>query len=349
MSRKLPRAARIGLCAALLLQAISFLAPDYWWQGPVSRDIRLPPEPGPVRHIYLAQEIVALFHAPLDRKVPALDWAARAGEPLALLAFALVILGLRRIGIAAALLAIAAWILRIIFCSPLGFMPGYYTWIASMLCLIVAAWIARKPIGPIARWTGRISIAMLSIAAVAAATWHAIKYGPQNLNVYPNPQTSPYRLPFAPGVTRLCTQSNNGLFSHHDWQEYAYDFSMPVGSDVCAARAGKVVDIEVRFDGHSLDNNEMVIDHGDGTFGCYLHLMRGGSYVRVGDHVKQGQRIAASGDVGYSTSPHLHFHVVQRSKEYFARLIPITFQDVPTNAGIPRMLRRYTSGNTPTP
>lgn len=62
--------------------------------------------------------------------------------------------------------------------------------------------------------------------------------------------------------------------------------------------------------------------------------------VQKGDVVAQGQVIAESGNVGYSTSPHLHFEVYDSSGT-----IPISFRDVPIFRGIPRMWIRYTSGN----
>jgi murein DD-endopeptidase MepM/ murein hydrolase activator NlpD len=167
--------------------------------------------------------------------------------------------------------------------------------------------------------------------------------GPHDLSRYPPAADSPYRLPWPEGVTRLCVQSNRGIVSHRGTEEFAYDFAMPVGSDVCAARAGVVSQVIVEHDGHGLNapNNYIYIDHGDGTFGYYGHLKRGGSYVAVGDAIQQGQRIAASGHVGHSLLPHLHFHVASAS----GQTLPITFADVASDAGIPRMFQRYTSGN----
>lgn len=168
--------------------------------------------------------------------------------------------------------------------------------------------------------------------------------GPHDLDQYPNPSASPYRLPWKAGVTRLCVQSNRGVVSHRGWEEYAYDFKMPVGSEVCAARAGTVVKIEVSHDGHgnSMPNNYIAVDHGDGTWAWYLHLKQGGSKVQVGQRVAQGQVIAESGHVGRSMMPHLHFHVTdaQRTKTF-----PISFNDLAKDRGVPRMFFYYTSGN----
>jgi murein DD-endopeptidase MepM/ murein hydrolase activator NlpD len=104
-----------------------------------------------------------------------------------------------------------------------------------------------------------------------------------------------------------------------------------------------VVYVDVEHDGNGLhaDNNLIEVDHGDGTFGRYLHLRRGGSYVTLGQKVKQGEVIGASGNVGISMLPHQHFNVTDGED----RLLPVTFADVGSDGGVPRMFKRYTSGN----
>ena len=135
--------------------------------------------------------------------------------------------------------------------------------------------------------------------------------GPRDLQHYSQAASSPYRLPWSAGVTRLCCQGNRAIVSHRDWEEFAFDFAMPVGSDICAVRGGLVVNIDVSHDGNGLHaaNNFLVIDHGDGTFAWYLHLRKGGNYVQLGQRVRQGEPVAASGNVGHSMLPHLHFQV----------------------------------------
>jgi len=53
--------------------------------------------------------------------------------------------------------------------------------------------------------------------------------------------------------------------------------------------------------------NVLVIDHGYGVKTRYGHLSR--IDVKLGDRVKRGSRIAAVGNTGKSTGPHLHYEV----------------------------------------
>lgn len=167
--------------------------------------------------------------------------------------------------------------------------------------------------------------------------------GPRDLSKYPEAKNSPYKLPWKDGETRFCVQGNWGIVSHRDHGEFSYDFFMPVNSIVTAARAGVVTRVVQKHTGNGTNkpNNKVVIRHADGTFGSYLHLVKGGSLVKVGQTVRQGEAIARSGNVGRSMLPHLHFHVSKKGGE----TIPIAFVDVTEDRGIPRMFKFYKSGN----
>jgi hypothetical protein len=97
----------------------------------------------------------------------------------------------------------------------------------------------------------------------------------------------------------------------------------------------------------------VVIDHGDGTSAVYMHLAYDSATVLPGQEVAQGEPIAVSGETGVTCSdvdggpgPHLHFQV-QRTVEgaYFSQSIPIAFDDIPDNDGVPRQGQSYVSGN----
>lgn len=167
----------------------------------------------------------------------------------------------------------------------------------------------------------------------------------------PKPQAL-YRLPWPGGETFSVVQGNNGAYSHEGLEAYAWDFIMPTGSVVEAARGGVVRFVrddsnagggQIQEDGDA--SNDVVIDHGDGTSGLYMHLMYHGVLVRQGEQVRQGQPIAYSGGTGYATGPHLHFMVEQTTGDWYAQSLPISFADVASNSGVPVQDASYTSGN----
>jgi hypothetical protein len=227
-----------------------------------------------------------------------------------------------------------------------GLVPQYCLGILCGACFgLVVQWLGRKRSSV---WRERLRIGAIAVILVALAIAGVLLFtmtGPADLDQYPPAAESPYKLPWKAGIRRLCSQSNRGI-SHRGSGQFAFDFPMPVGTDVCAARAGTVVHVEVSNDGNGFDapGNHVIIAHGDGTFACYAHIKHQGSYVTVGQRVDQGQPIATSGNVGYSLSPHLHFHVSNGR----GMTLPITFADVPGD-GIPRLGLRYSSGNTGAP
>ncbi|WP_085908758.1 M23 family metallopeptidase [Kiloniella majae] len=124
-----------------------------------------------------------------------------------------------------------------------------------------------------------------------------------------------YQLPFPKTKSYPISQGPNGAFSHRGPNSFAIDWAMPMGSEILAAREGTVLALrEDSFQGgasnkYKSEENYLWIKHSDGTIGQYLHLKKDGVVVQVGDKVEKGQLIAYSGNTGYSTAPHLHFHV----------------------------------------
>ena len=81
------------------------------------------------------------------------------------------------------------------------------------------------------------------------------------------------------------------------------DFVAEPGTPIHAAAAGIVVSVER----HQEYGNVVDIDHGDELVTRYAHASL--ILVKEGEFVKRGQHIAAVGNTGRSTGPHLHFEV----------------------------------------
>ena len=164
---------------------------------------------------------------------------------------------------------------------------------------------------------------------------------------------SGYRLPFPGGVAWQVIQGNNGAESHSGRSAFSWDFNMPQGSPLTAARAGVVWMLKQDSNSNCRDlscpelNNYVVVDHGDGASSLYMHGMQNGARVRVGQRVEQGELLFLSGNTGQSNGPHLHFQVQHNDpRQYLAQSFAITFDDVDVDGGVPLLGHWYRSGNT---
>ena len=142
-----------------------------------------------------------------------------------------------------------------------------------------------------------------------------------------------YRLPYESGSAFEVIQGYDGGFTHKNAMRFAIDWLMPEGTPVLAARGGIVAGFWDRSDKGGPDpalrgqENFLWIEHDDGTLGQYVHLQKGGVLVEVGQRVEAGDRIALSGNSGYSTRPHLHFHVSTVSNGHHAlKTFPLRFR-----------------------
>ena len=82
------------------------------------------------------------------------------------------------------------------------------------------------------------------------------------------------------------------------------DFPSEPGTPILAAAGGVVVTQEY----HQAYGNMVEIDHGNDLVSRYAHASR--VFVKKGDLIKRGQKIAEVGTTGRSTGPHLHFEVL---------------------------------------
>ena len=157
---------------------------------------------------------------------------------------------------------------------------------------------------------------------------YAVLYGDPKAEHRP---TEPYRAPFAVAQRFRITQAFPSRRTHTDvGSRYAIDISMPVGTQIYAARGGTVIEVAARFfEGNDDPKNAaranlVRILHPDGTMAIYAHLQWDSIRVRPGQIVKRGQYIANSGNTGFTTGPHLHFAVQKNSGLTMASL-PVEF------------------------
>jgi murein DD-endopeptidase MepM/ murein hydrolase activator NlpD len=145
-----------------------------------------------------------------------------------------------------------------------------------------------------------------------------------------------YRYPWQGGVAYTVTQgTNNPSGSHNGTQAWAFDFSLPAGTQIRAARGGTVEWLQenvtatfnpklpagpgnVPFPDNSPQNwgNVVRLRHTGGFTSWYFHIQANGVLVNVGDVVAQGQAIAISGNTGRSSGAHLHFQVQADSLDW---------------------------------
>ena len=89
----------------------------------------------------------------------------------------------------------------------------------------------------------------------------------------------------------------------------AIDVAAPTGTAVVASRSGTVSEVGWSDRGYG---NLVKIRHAGGAETWYAHNSK--IYVSEGEHVEQGETIAAVGSTGLSTGPHLHFELHEQDE-----------------------------------
>ncbi len=131
----------------------------------------------------------------------------------------------------------------------------------------------------------------------------------------------PHGTPLSVGFVGSGYGMRNDPFTGQMSMHTGEDFAAPVGTPIFAAAGGVVVSAEL----HPDFGNMVEIDHGKGLSTMYAHASR--MFVKIGDFVRKGQKIAEVGTTGRSTGPHLHFEVhvngsPQNPAKYLASLHP---------------------------
>lgn len=104
---------------------------------------------------------------------------------------------------------------------------------------------------------------------------------------------------------------------HNGVLKYAIDFDIPIGTEIVAAYEGIVMQVKDDSKKGGFKNkynnlkylNFIIIKHKNNEYSEYSHLKYKGSLVKKEQKAKAGDVIGYSGNTGYTTAPHLHFHV----------------------------------------
>ncbi len=127
---------------------------------------------------------------------------------------------------------------------------------------------------------------------------------------------------------RLTTEFGETRYVNDQPTSYRHlglDIAAPAGTDVKSANRGKVVLARPFI----LTGNTVMLDHGEGLFSVYHHMLN--IAVKTGDIVERGQKIGEVGSTGFSTGAHLHFMIsyyrANLEPGYFLVGQPITYDN----------------------
>ncbi|HEV7576482.1 MAG TPA: M23 family metallopeptidase [Caldimonas sp.] len=147
-------------------------------------------------------------------------------------------------------------------------------------------------LGAIDAQLGRVEQQIASVASAAAEQSLAL-------------MRLPTRLPIAGAELTSSFGNRVDPFAHSHAFHAGLDFAARAGTPIAAAAGGIVA-----FAGFKRDFGWVVeIDHGNGLATRYAHAAE--LFVRAGQVVVPGDRIAMVGSTGRSTGPHLHFEVLR--------------------------------------
>ena len=118
-----------------------------------------------------------------------------------------------------------------------------------------------------------------------------------------------YIKPISGGIKTSGFGSRNEPIKGAGTNHKGVDWGTPIGTPVYASCSGTVA----RAGWVSGYGYAVYINHEDGNQTRYGHLSK--VLVKAGQTVKQGDRIALSGNTGQSTGPHLHFEVLVNGRQ----------------------------------
>jgi murein DD-endopeptidase MepM/ murein hydrolase activator NlpD len=100
---------------------------------------------------------------------------------------------------------------------------------------------------------------------------------------------------------------------NEDYYSYGMKVLSPADGEVIETVNGLRDNKPKELNNFNFIGNYIMIKHNENTFSILGHLKQNSIGVKVGDIVKSGDVIARCGNSGYTTDPHLHFHVQDSS------------------------------------
>ena len=108
-------------------------------------------------------------------------------------------------------------------------------------------------------------------------------------------------------ITSTCGERVNPILGKRE-NHNGLDIAVAEGTAVIAVKSGKVTEVRTSATYGKLLEYETT----DGYTVMYAHLSK--VLVQEGEMVKQGQKVAESGNTGLSTGPHLHYSLWKGEK-----------------------------------
>jgi len=89
-----------------------------------------------------------------------------------------------------------------------------------------------------------------------------------------------------------------------------------------------------KFDRSVGVGNMVIIDHQNGEYSLLCHFQHDSIVVKVGDKVKQGQKLGLCGNTGNTSQPHIHFNLQDGIMSYSAKALPAQFSQISVDGEI---------------